>query len=321
MLTNKKVVFIGPVFHDYHVKIKNELIELGADVSFYKERSYGIGFKVINNFFNSKLKSLQDLHYNKILIQEQNKQVDFLFIIRGFMLNESFLKNFKKNHPTAKIIMYQWDSNKTNPFSQVLHYVDKAYSFDFEDCEKIPDLDYLPLFYADDIISAKGIKKEYDFFFMGWFFQERYEALLKFKQFSVEKNYKLKAFLYLPFSSYIKQRLKGNKLDRSVISFLPMSRKKYLDCLNKTKVMVDVSSPNQTGMAMRVIEALASSVKLLTNNKNIMDNSILSKSGNIVFFDENSPSVDPSFVKSGFDNKQNSLLSLNEWLVQLFSGD
>lgn len=321
MLNNKEIVFIGPVFHDYHEKIQQKLSDLGASVSFYKERNYGLIFKIVNNFFKWKLQSFQDSHYSNILKKEKGKHVDYLFIIRGFMISSTFLKNFKIDHPSVKIVMYQWDSNKTNPFAHTLKYIDKAYSFDFEDCEKLPHLDYLPLFYADDIIKTKNIKKEYNFFFMGWFFQERYEALLRFKQFSIDNNYQVKAFLYLPFSSYIKERLKGNKLDRSVISFRPMSREEYLDCLNKTKVMVDVSSPNQTGMAMRVIEALASNVKLLTNNKNITDSSVFSTSRNIAFFDENSPSVDPFFVDSEFDHKQMSLLSLKDWLVQLILGN
>lgn len=320
MLTNKNILFIGPIFHDYHLLINNKLIAMGANVSFYPERNYGITFKLINNLLNKHLKNYQKTHYKNIIKNIRSQEFDYLFVIRGYMLSEEFLDEFRRINPKAKLIMYQWDSNKTNPYSHLLKYFDKSCSFDFEDCKKFPQLNYIPLFYSDDV--GKMIKDKndliYDFFFMGWYFPERYIAVCKFKEFAIRNDYTLKAYLYMPLSSYIKEYINGNKLDMTIISFKHMKRGEYLNILSKTNVMVDASSPNQTGLAMRIIEALGSDTKILTNNYRIKDDVKIYDKDYISFFDANSPAIESSFLKSKVTHKIKNLLSLEEWLENVF---
>ncbi|MFA4870261.1 MAG: hypothetical protein WC623_18830 [Pedobacter sp.] len=323
MLSNKKVLFIGPVFHDYHILIKENLIALGAEVTFYPERKYGNIFKIINNFFNKSLKTYQNHHYNQVFEKFDVSSFDYLFVIRGFMLSKEFLVKFRDRSPKAIMIMYQWDSNKTNCFSHLIPLFDKVYSFDFADCKQHLSLSYLPLFFTDDVsrnARSNVEHKKYDFFFMGWFFPERYEAVLKFIEFSSKNGFSVKAFLYMPFTSYIKERLLGRKLNREIVSLKPMPRREYLNILVNSKIMVDVSSPNQTGLSMRVIEAMASNTKILTNNHNIKNDTQIYSKEYVAFFNELNPEINESFLLSEVSNKPN-LLSLQKWLVNIFSVD
>ncbi|WP_369765653.1 hypothetical protein [Flavobacterium sp. WC2429] len=318
---NKKILFIGPIFHNYHILIKEKLEYLGATVDFYPERDYGWKFKIINNFFKNYLNKFQNKYYNSILGNSENGDYDFLFVIRGYMLSPNFINKFKKLYPKAKTIMYQWDSNKENPFSDVSVLFDQVYSFDFKDCNDIPSVKYIPLFYTDDLIPYRENKQEveYDFFFMGWCFPERYKAVVSFREFTIANNYKLKAFLYMPFSSYLKEALRGNLLDRSIVSFTPMNRVEYLSILRRSRVMVDVSNPRQTGLAMRVIEAIAMNVKVLTNNKNLSKDKIVEKTKLFSFFDEKDVCVEQDFVNNqSFVSKDNLMLSLELWLKNIF---
>lgn len=323
MLNNKKILFIGPVFHDYHHLIKEKLTLLGADVTFFPERRYGFIFKIINNFFNKKLKKYQFNHYNHIFEEVDVSEFDYLFVVRGYMLSPEFLLKFKEKNKNAKMIMYQWDSDRANPFSHLLNYFDATYSFDFEDCRINPSLNYLPLFFSDDISKENIIPmkdKKYDFFFMGWYFPERYDAVLKFNDFAIKNNFSIKCFLYLPFTSYIKEIIKGKKINNQIISLKPMQRKEYLSILNNSKVMVDVSNPMQTGLAMRVIEALALNVKILTSNYNIKDDAQIFSQDYISFLNENEPIINESFLISE-TNSSTKLLSLKDWLINIFRID
>ncbi|MCO5947241.1 hypothetical protein [Mucilaginibacter flavidus] len=296
------------------------MAKMGAVVDFYPERTYGTAFKLINNFFPARLKHYQATHYEKINQQTKSKSIDYLFVIRGYMMPETFLKAFRTNHPDAKLIMYQWDSDRTNPFSHLLPLFDKAFSFDFEDCKNHPSIQYLPLFYTNDVVSAIKNKNEaaYDFFFMGWFFPERYQSVLRFVQYAKENNYRLKAFLYMPFTTYIKYKLKRESLDRSIVSLKHMNRKEYLENLANSKVMVDVSNPNQTGLAMRVIESLASHTKVLTNNRRLLDDKKIYDPTKIAFFDEKNPMVQESFLNKYDFNGTAIVLPLSEWLALIF---
>jgi hypothetical protein len=323
MLNNKKILFIGPAFHDYHKLIIDNLTLLGAEVAFFPEKKLDFMFKIINNFYNKKLKKHQHNHYSQIFKQFDVSNFDYLFIIRGYMLSSEFLIEFKRRNLNARVIMYQWDSNKTNPFAHLLNYFDATYSFDFEDCRKYPSLKYLPLFFSDDISKQNRIPikdKKYDFFFMGWYFPERYEAVMKFNDFAIRNNLNIKCFLYLPSTSYIKERLKGKNVNTKIVSSKPMDRKEYLSILNNSRVMVDVSSPNQTGLSMRVIEALASDVKILTNNCNIKNDAQIFSEDYISFLNENDPAINESFLNSKTNNSA-KLFSLKEWLINIFSID
>ncbi|ATP57995.1 hypothetical protein CPT03_16745 [Pedobacter ginsengisoli] len=316
-LRGKRILFVGPVFHDYHLIIINKLKEMGAEVSFFPERSYKMGFKLINNLLPQQLGTYQKIHYRKANL---SSNYDYLFVIRGFMMPAEFVNKFKELNPLAKLIMYQWDSEIANPFSHLLELFDFTYSFDFEDCKTFPGLKYLPLFYSDDVTNYAKNKTnaEFDFFFMGFFFPERYKALLRFRDFATANNYKLKGFLYMPLTSYIKEILKGAKIDRTVVSLKPMRRNDYLAFLGNTKVMVDVSNPNQTGLAMRVIESLATNTKVLTNNFRLMEDSKIYDQTSIAFFDDNAPIVDSSFLKVDQEDLRNRVLSIKHWLELIF---
>ncbi|WPO79522.1 hypothetical protein [Flavobacterium sp. KACC 22761] len=318
-LNKKKILFIAPNFHDYENMIKFEFLKNGASVDFFPERSYGFDFNIINNFFTSYLAKYQSKHYNKILQAIKNEKYDYLFVIRGYMMPVSFLEVFKKNNPNCKTIMYQWDSERTNPFQHLIPLFDTVKTFDFKDSEDL-NIKYIPLFYTKDVEDYRTKKKNYkfDFFFMGFFFEERYDAILKFKEFCIENGYVLKPFLFMPFSTRVKYFFKGKTLDRSIVSFKHMNRSEYLQIVADTRIMVDVSNSRQTGLAMRVIESLACNTKVATNNVFFKKDALVASSGLVSLFDLNDIKIDNDFFNFDAVNEKKVVLSLEEWLVEVF---
>ena len=311
------ILFIAPIFHLYHEKIIQALKAAGANVDFYPERDYGLKFKLLNNISQNLLTEYQCKHYRNILkkISTDNIEYDCLFVIRGFMMPAEFLIKFKTLFPNAKLLMYQWDSNRTNRFSHLVQYFDKVLSFDFKDSDDF-SLEYLPLFYTKDLIPyKKESPKVYDFFFMGTYLPERYNALVKFKE-KYENNYNIKSFIYIPKSSWIKEYLKGIKLSKKICHTVPIGREEYLSILSKTRVMVDVSNKAQTGLAMRIIEALSLGVKVATNNNYILKDPLYNIN-NICIFDADNPVINEDFVLKPF-YKVEYTLSIDEWINRLF---
>lgn len=315
----KKILFIGPKFHDYENMIKDQLESMGASVDFCAERSYGFDFNIVNNFFGSYVGRYQAKHYAKILKFAEGKKYDFLFVIRGYNMPISFLERFKKYNPDCVTIMYQWDSQRTNPFSHLVNSFDIVKTFDFEDSENLK-IKYIPLFYTKDVEGYRSKNKvyEFDFFFMGFFFEERYDGVLKFKEFCGSKGYKLKPFLYMPFTTRVKYFFKRKKLDRSIVSFKHMDRAQYLDILSKSRIMVDVSNPRQTGLAMRVVESLACNTKVATNNVFFKKDELVANSGMVSLFDLHSISIEEEFFDLEVSQDKKIVLSLEEWLKQIF---
>jgi hypothetical protein len=321
-LSGKRILFIGPIFHTYHSAIIQELQSRGAIVIFFAERKYGLAYRFVNNFRNQQLAAYQARHYEWIQAQTKSGQFDYLFVIRGFGMPVAFLEEFRKLHPQAELIMYQWDSQKDNPFVHLVSHFDKSYSFDFADVNAHRELEYLALFYTSDVMEAvKGEASllEYDFFFMGWYKPERYEAIIRFRKFSNKHGRSLKAFVYLPFSTFVKALFKGIILDPTVISFRKMGRKEYLSILHRSKAVVDVSSRNQTGMAMRIVEAAAAGKVIITNN-GAMKQDPLFREGKVVIFDDLHPEVDLSVLDhAGQPGRCKEIYSLHNWVDYIFS--
>lgn len=319
-IKGKKILFIGPKFHEYEKMIKAQLERMGAFVDFFPERSYSYDFNIINNFFSNHLNRYQLKHYDKIIEATQDIKYDYLFVIRGFMLSDSFMDKFKKSNPYCRTIMYQWDAQRTNPFVHLIKSFDVVKTFDFKDSEDF-NIPYLPLFYTKDVEEYRMSDKlyEYDFFFMGFFFEERYDAVLKFKEFCSSSGYKLKTFLYMPFTTRVKYFLRRKKLDLSIVSFKHMDRVSYLKTLSKSRIMVDVSNPNQTGLAMRVIESLACNTKVATNNIFFKKDKTISESGMVSLFYLDNIFISDSFVMDQVVIGEKLVLSLDEWLEKMFS--
>lgn len=311
----KNILFIAPCFHGYEQHIINKLIEKNYNVSFYPERTYDFWFKCANHISESVLEKKQYNHYMNILKSTEGFHFDYLFVIRGYKIPADFLRGFRKNNPESQMIMYQWDSNFTNPFSGVIQYFDIVYSFDYRDCKEL-SINYLPLFYTDDVLSSEYTEDfSSDFFFMGTYIPERYSALKHFKEKIKETPYKLNSFIYITKTSHLKEIFKGNKLDRSIISTCHMDRKTYLAMLHSTKVMVDVSNNGQTGLAMRIIEALTLKKKVMTSNPYIKEEPFYNPD-NIFVFDANSPIICDEFVNTPFKGIPHTL-SLSCWIDRM----
>jgi hypothetical protein len=200
----------------------------------------------------------------------------------------------------------------------VIKYFNKVCSFDYADCECFENVKYVPLFYTPDIEQLKDIKREikYDFFFMGTYIPERYKAVLSLVEYIKTTCYTINVYIYIPITSFIKKQFRRNMLDKSIVSVRHLKRKKYLDILSKSRVVVDVSSASQTGLAMRIIEALALEKKVMTNNDNILKEPFYSYR-NILVFNVDNPGVTNEFMSENFFPCGN-ILSLERWIEKLF---
>lgn len=320
-LEKKKILLIAPVFYQYHIIIIDELKKFGADVLFFPERKDNYLFTFYNNFNKSELRRYQNKHYNSILKDIEGEEIDILFVIRGFMLPEFFVQKLKQRNIKLKTVMSQWDANKENPYFHLVGTFDRVLSFDYEDCLLNKQLLYRPLFYTQEVIDHKENNNEliYDYFFMGAYISERYEAMLSLKKAVKGNKFRAKIFMYIPFKTYVKERIKGKVFDKEIISTKPLDRKSYLELLSRTKVVVDVSNKNQSGLAMRVIESIGAGKKILTNNKFIVRERAYNETRVSLFNIKEDFEINETFLNSEIKNEiDNEYYSLKSWLEAHF---
>lgn len=180
-LTGKKILFIAPLFFGYEKLIERKLIQKGADVVFEAECKSVFYCKILNKISRKQAFWYQKNHYQNILKRLSN-DFDYLFVIHGYQLSAEFILGFRSKNVKARCVMYQWDSEKANPYIHIKKYFDDVFTFDYADSINY-EIDYLPLFFADSIYRNSNIpfnNRKIDFLFIASYRRERYEALLTF---------------------------------------------------------------------------------------------------------------------------------------------
>lgn len=317
-LSGKKILMIGVKFYHYNEAICNKMRSYGADVTFFYERNTSIKFTIVERFFKNRLDEFQHQHYKNILKKTENMSFDYLLVIRGYKMPSSFVKQIKIKNPSIKTIVYQWDANANSPFTDMLPNFDRKFSFDYKDVAEIPGLRYSPTFSEDEFIKLKDSHDEciYDLFYFGSFLPERYQGLLKFRDYANTHGYKLKIHFYLKKRYYFYLLYKGAKLDKNLVSTKLMSREEYYKFFKESKAIVDVSNKKQTGMAMRVIDALVANKKILTTNTWIAKDPIYNPD-QILLVDLDNIVIPQGFLDKKIDRDPIDL-SIDKWLYNMF---
>ncbi|WP_231427169.1 hypothetical protein [Pedobacter sp. Leaf250] len=326
-LIGKKILYIGVKFYYYHEQLIDKLEKnYGAAVTYFPERDTSIMYGIVNRLKPSKLTAYQELHYKRILKQIINKKFDYFLVIRGYKMPTWFVKKIKEINPGIKTIYYQWDSNTNSPFMNqeqkynVLAEFDAKFSFDYKDVQDYPELSYSPTFYTDEIMAmgehpSNTIK--FDLFYFGSYLPERYTGLLKFMEFAKANDYILKSHFYMPIRYYIIERLKGTKIDLKLIKFNKMSREEYILNLSRSKTIIDVSNAKQSGMAMRVLDALGSGKKVITTNQWVKNDPSYDPN-QIAIIDISAIKLPINFIEDKTILSLKKEFTMNKWIERIF---
>lgn len=275
----KKILFIAPEFYDYHKVISKKLHELEGDVVFFPEENLNFLYILSRNINKKLVDVFQYIRFFIFWQKIKNQHFTHFFAIRVHKMPVWFVEKVKKKNPEIKTIMYQWDSIKNNPYTYLIPHFDKSYTFDYQDFKSRKDLEFHQLFYTEDIKKLRGKKDfQYDLFCLNSFTLERYQLMERIIAYCDEKKIKIKTYCYIPQKTYVRfTKMKGIDLKKELLSFEPMSRNDYLHYLEKSKVILDLNHSSQSGLSVRVIEALGADKDLITTNKSILENPLYNK--------------------------------------------
>ncbi|UPZ16059.1 hypothetical protein [Flavobacterium humidisoli] len=328
VLGNKNVLFFSVQTFNLEKEIIKKLEELGANVDYYDERPSNNNFvKGIIRLKRSLLQVLINKYYSKILRNTINKKYDFLFVNKGEVIPEFFLKEFQKIHPNCKCIFYTWDSFLNNKNAvNILKYFHKKFSFDSDDAIKY-GLEFRPLFYLDfyksvDSISNSEISN--DLLFLGTAHSDRYEISNKIAIWCNNNN--LKAFCYYYMQGRIVYFYKKifdktfKKFNYKKLSFKSLIASDLLRFYQESKVILDINHPGQKGLTMRTFEAIGARRKIITTNSEVQKYAFYNPN-NILIIERENSKLTKEFFESAYTNIDIDLykrMSLKGWLSCLF---
>ena len=248
----------------------------------------------------------------------RKNQFDVVVIIRGeFYINKpidfqnkqhDFYLRLKSIQGNAKFILYEWDSVRAFDFTPYLKYFDSIVTFDFQDSK---DFNYIyhPLFYTDlyEKIAKENIKKDIGVFYLGSGHDYRYDMLIRMADFL--KAHKI---------SYNFNVLTKKVLDRSEINCFTTPRpfEMYYDYYSRAIAILDVSPPNQTGLSIRVIEAVGAKKKIITTSKWVKQERFYNKN-NVFIWGEDDLDTLPSFLESRVDYAECADYSIASFMIDI----
>lgn len=319
----KKVLFIAPNFFSYSSIIKNKLEEKGYVVDWFDDRpSTNIIDKCIIRINRNLLKrKIKKYFYNEIYNSMIEKKYDIVFVILGQSFNEEMFNDLRKLNPSAKYILYLWDSVKNFPHIENLSKAfDYTYSFDSFDCEKY-GYKFLPLFYNKE--KKNDLELIYDVTFIGTIKKGKLSLFNRIKK-ELDGNYQNNYFyLYLQsklvflYNKIFNKEFKGAKIKN--FNYKKLSYDENNKIILSSRIILDIPMANQNGLSMRTFECLGYHKKIITTNQNVLKYDFY-KPENIYYYDGKNIDFKNIFFNSEYLELEESILkkySLDSWIETL----
>ncbi|WP_157351612.1 lipopolysaccharide biosynthesis protein [Aliarcobacter butzleri] len=331
-LQGKTVLLLAPKFFGYEIEIKKELENLGARVIYFDERPKNDFFTKVFIRLNLKklIKNDIEKYFRNIINFTKDKSIDFLFLVSPETIDVEKIEKLRNIHKNLKVYTYMWDSieNKKNAFP-LIHISDRFFTFDSNDKMIDNKIKFLALFYINDYrnIATKRNELIYDISFIGTVHSDRYTIIKKIEEQAKEFNLKTYFYFYSPskilffFQKLFKKDFQIIKWND--VSFKSLSKLDVLNVIGKSKSIIDIQHPLQTGLTMRTIEIIGAKKKLFTTNKDV-ENYDFYNNNNILIINRNEPKLDIDFFKKDYEEIDEAIYEkycLNSWLKTIFKDD
>lgn len=322
-LLNKNILFFSQYFFGYENKIRDKFIELGASVDMFDEMSIKKPFerallKVSSNIFTSKTNS----YYHTILNQLGRKSYDYILFIDCEMPTNQVLDECKRLFPEAKMCLHLWDSiENLRGVPDKFHYFDIVTSFDPDDCDKYK-LVFRPLFFCDEYrVQNTKHGYKYDMSFIGTIHSDRFKILRKIKSNLPKRKMFIYPYLQSKFIYYFylatKSEFRGTEL--SNFRFKKISATSIAEAVEKSKTIIDIQHPKQTGLTMRTLEMVGMNKKLITTNQDICRYDFYHPN-NICVIDRDNPKINAEFFNTPYEQIPDVIYekySITSWILDV----
>lgn len=301
-MERKKVIVFYPDFFGYGEKIAEAMKTQGMNVFLHNSRPVksAIG-KALFKIFPEFVLGITRSYYKKILLKYINQKIDYILVIERLPI--WFLKEMKRIHPNAKLILYMDDSiNNLKTIEKRFPYFDRILTFDKNDADNYEKIIFRPLFFTVSGENKKQDKYKYDLCFIGTCHSDRYGIIKKIAKQC--KEYRFYHYLYLQshfmfwFYKILKKEYKNAQL--SEFAFEKMGYKTNIQIEHLSKVILDIQHPAQTGLTMRTIEMLGLKKKIITTNKDIVNYDFY-RPENIMIIDRTNPVINSNFFTCDYN--------------------
>lgn len=327
-LNGKKVLLFTSVLFNYHIQIKNAIEQLGAEVHLYDERNNPTSLqKILIRKARFLMKHRTNSFYSDVAKKELGFNPDYILFVSPEAVTKEALIFLRSKFPNSVFILYMWDSLKNKHVENILDQFDRRYSFDSQDCRN-NNLIFRPLFFSPDFNSQFDNQNyEYDLCFIGTVHSDRAKILLEIKNICDENDLKYYFYLFIPSRLLYVLRIITDKYlrkwDKQYVHTYSLAKEEVAHISSKSRCIIDINHPSQTGLTMRTIEMIGLNRKLATTNSNIQNYDFFRPENQIVL-DRKNLKISKDMIQKKYCKIPEEIYrkySIQYWVKEIFDLD
>lgn len=295
-----------PFFKKNHLhKFKNYFYK-----KFYTEEDYYFNeeIKHYGKFYKRKLSSLdKELFDYTLIIRPDNFSEDFLTLVRS-----------KSN----KVVGYMWDGIKTKQSRYLLKtrfLFDKLFSFNKDDIEKFSELklSFTTNFYYNHNINV--FEKSTDIKYIGSIFINRKDLIAY--NFCKRITDDFHITIFMDIGSLEKDDMIMSEKVTYIYSHIPYLE--TLNLINDSKAILDICRDDHKGLSFRFFESIQLEIKIITNNKDVVNYDFYNSENIMVIEDFNDFKIENvrDFLNKPYQKLETELVeyyNFNNWFLRNF---
>lgn len=320
-----KVLLVAPDFFGYAREMISALQRGGVDGVWYDDRPASTTLsKALIRISPVLQKNRSERYFDRVIDEARRQQITDVLVIKGQAMSAGAIARLRAALPHARFTLYFWDSYRNMPRDSAykVQLFDRAFTFDPVDAASDPRLVYQPLFYLDEFARLPRVEQDIDVFFFGTVHSDRYKVWKGLRK-ALPPGLKVKQILY--FNSrlvYWARRIADPSFwgsRKSEFVFAPVSKHELQALLARSKVVVDIERPVQSGLTIRTIEAVGARKKVITTNAFAERTDVFKKS-NVLVIDRHAVTVPDAFFAAPFAELAPETMekyTLNGWLGRI----
>jgi len=266
-----RLAIIGPAFFSYVPAIAKAVNDRGVDAAVFDEKHSNrpLAKLLYRLGLHGRRWSPRQAHLDRLMAAIRAAQASDVFLINTEAIDRDFVQRLVTEG--RRVHLYMWDGVANKPgFVDLLDLVASRGSFDPGDCERFA-MTYIPLF-AEPVFEraaqeAGGREPEFDISFCGTVHSSRVAIVAKLLEARRRGRARIGLLLYYHSRAllYAKGLVQPDvwRIARAV-SFRSFAKPVVASIFARSRLVLDVPHPGQTGMTARTFEVLLAGARLLT---------------------------------------------------------
>lgn len=302
-LEGKRILLVAPRFFGYERDIRSELERRGALVDWLPDRPFDTPLMTaLTRIKTQWVLPAANRLYERLLSQMGVTHYDTVLVVNGQTLSIKMLRELRSSFPSAKFVLYMWDSmeNRRGVVDN-LPLFDATYSFDPHSARQY-GMHLRPLFFSKGFERPPQNNFQYSLSFVGTAHTDRYAVASQLRR-SLPAGLSSYWYLYLQAPwVYHAYRLSNSAMRgarREEFHFVPLAKTTVQSIFSSSRAILDIEHPRQRGLTMRTFETMGSHKKLITTNAQVRDYDFFNKD-NICVVNRAVPRVTTAFLESPF---------------------